>query len=82
MSLGRLWVHALPPKVSFEHQHHLLIGEAPAVHLEVLEDPFVLAGLVEGNHLDPVDDIDRFVAGVPVVAYPFVGLRRARIARR
>src|SRR5580692_9152620 len=52
-------------------RRQFLVGEALTIDAQVFADPLdVVARLVEGNALDPVDEIDRSVAGIAMRSDP------------
>jgi hypothetical protein len=59
------------------------LAKAPAVDLQVLNDALnVVAGLSEGNALNPIDRVDLGIARITVLCHPLLNSPAARIITR
>src|SRR6202040_8676 len=59
------------------------LAKAPAVDLQVLNDALnVVAGLSEGNALNPIDRVDLGIARITVLCHPLINSPAARIITR
>src|ERR1700722_12087304 len=63
-------------------RRELLVGEALAINAQVFADPFdIVARLIEGNALDPIDEVDRAFAWIAMRRDPLSDSARPGVVR-